>query len=411
MIKTKILSVLCTALFALSAGTSATAQIPSLVQGILTSPGSAPFHLKATITDGHDSSPFAEVEMYWEKPDLWRRTIVSQDFTQTLIVNGNNTYEKDSDDYIPLGIQTLVTAMVDPRLLLAEYRHGDRLLTKANGAARENGLLCFDARHCISMRYGLTEEVDAAGHSVQLMDYRNFDGKRMARRLIYTVSVGDFMTAEVTKLEELKDPDCSLFHHDPQAPGNAPIRIEDLSQMELLNLTVEKPAIIWPQTLDGAETGLATFYFSIDRDGLVREVHPVRTANERTNDSAIRQLMRWKFKPPMKDGHAVQAEGVLTFSLNTRAFGPAQPLTDQQMRSMAEAPTDPVLPSGTVPPGTTYTLRIAVDSDGQIIEEITVAGPWQLFASCDKALKSWHFKPIMENGQPRPYRGLVEFKF
>jgi len=395
---------------------SATAQTPSLVQGTLIALRSTPFHLKAAITDGHDSSPFAEVEMYWEKPDLWRRTIVSQDFTQTLIVNGNDIYEKDSDDYIPLGIQTLVTAMVDPRPVLAEYRPGDRLLTKANGASRENGLLCFDASHsavngCIMMRYGLTEEVDAAGHSVQLMDYRNFDGKRMARRLIYTVSVGDFMTAEVIKLEKLKNPDDNLFRPDPQIPGNVPIRIEELSQMKLLNLAVVKPTIIWPQTLDGAETGLATFYFSIDRDGLVREVHPVRTANERTNDSAIRQLMRWKFKPAMEDDRPVQAEGALTFSLNTRAFGPAQPLTDQQMRKMAETPVDPVLPFGTVPPGTTYTLRIAVDSDGQIIEQIPVAGPWQLFAPCDKALKSWHFKPVMENGQPRPYRGLLEFKF
>lgn len=219
------------------------------------------------------------------------------------------------------------------------------------------------------------------------------------------------MTAEVTKLEKLKDPNSSLFRPNPQSPGNVPIKIEDLSQKELLKLAVEKPPIIWPQTLDGAETGLATFYFSIDRDGLVREVHPVRTANERTNDSAIRQLMRWKFKPAIEDGRPVQAEGSLTFSLNTRAFGPAQPLTDEQMRKMAEAPVDPVLPSGAVSPGTTYKVRVAVDSDGQIIEEITVAGPWQLFEPCDKALKSWHFKPMMENGQPRPYRGIVEFKF
>lgn len=349
--------------------------------------------------------------MYWVNPDLWRRSIVSQDFTQTLVVNGQETYEKDSDNYFPLGLQTLVTAMVDPKPLLAAIRPGDTVLTKANGSSTEAGLLCFDAKHCIKMRYGLTESVGAAGHSVDLMNYQSFEGKRIARRLVYRVSVGDFMTAQVTELEKLISPDDNLFRHDSQIRGNTPIKIEDLSQPELLNLAVEKPAIIWPQALDGAETGQASFYLSVDPEGTVREVHPVRTANERTNDSAIHQLMRWKFKPPTKNGRAVQAEGMLTFSLNTRAFGPAEPLTDEEMRKMAATPVNPVVPSGTVPPGTDFQLRVAVDSDGQIIEEIIKEGPWQLFGPCDTALKRWHFKPIMENGQPRPYRGLVEFKF
>ncbi|HEV2464636.1 MAG TPA: energy transducer TonB [Acidobacteriaceae bacterium] len=404
------LSVIFIAFAALSIGMPAIAQTPSLVQGTLIAKGGAPFHLKATITEGHDPSPVAEVEMYWAKPDLWRRSIVSQDFTQTLIVDGNSIYEKDSDDYFPLAIQTLVTAMVDPRALLAEYRPGDMLMTKANGASTETGLVCFDAKHCFRSQYGLLEEVGAAGHSVDLMDYQKFDGKRIARRLIYMVSVGDFMTAEVTKLEKLKNPNDSLFHLDSQVPGNPPIRIDDLSQTELLNLALEKPAIIWPQTLDGAETGQASFYFSIDREGQVREVHPVRTANERTNDSAIRQLMRWKFKPAMKDGQAVQAEGMLTFSLNTRAFGPVEPLTDEEMRKMAANPVSPAV-AGTFQPGTTFKMRVAVDSDGQIIEEIVVEGPPDLFEPCDAALKHWQFKPIIASGQPRPYRGLVEFKF
>lgn len=407
-------SVIFLVLIILSVGAStATAQNPSLVQGTLIAPGRAPFHLKAVITEGHDPSPVAEVEMYWMRPDLWRRNIVSQDFTQTLIVNGNETYEKDSDDYFPLGLETLVTAMVDPKPLLAAYRPGDLLLTKANGASTEDGLVCFDAnhRHCIRSQYGLLEEVGAAGHSIDLTDYRRFDGKRIARRLIYVVSVGDFMTAELTDLEKLTSSDQSWFRLDQPNSGNPPIRIVDMSQAELLELAVEKPPIIWPQTLDGAETGQASFYVSIDREGHIREVLPVRTANERTNDSAIRQLMRWKFKPPTQDGKAVQAEGLITFSLNTRAFGPAQPLSDEEMRKMAVTPVNPVLPPRTVPPGTTFKLRVAVDSDGRIIEEIVMEGPPDLFGPCDEALKHWQFKPIMENGQPMPYRGVVDFKF
>lgn len=374
------------ALGCLSFGVSAAAQSPSLVQGTLISPGGAPFHLKATITEGRDRTPVAEVEMYWIKPDLWRRSIVSDDFTQTLIVNGKAIYEKDSDDYIPLGLETLVTAMIGP--------------------------VCYGANDCVKTK------LMAAGHAVHLGDYREFDGKQIARRAHYTVSMGDFMSAEVTELEGLTDPDYGPFRPHPQVPGNAPIRIAAMSQAELLHLAVKKPKIIWPQALDGAETGQASFYLSIDPEGHVREVQPVSTANERTNDSAIRQMMRWKFRPPTKDGKRVQAEGLITLALNTRAFGPAKPLTNRKMRKMATNPVNPILPPGMVPPGTTFRMRVAVDSDGQIIEEIVTDGPPDLFVPCDAALKRWHFKPIMSwhfwpimKRQARPYRGLVEFKF
>lgn len=390
------------------------AQTPSLVQGSLIAPGSTPFHLRATITESDDTTPLAQVEMYWVAPDQWRRTIESQDFRQVVIVSGATRFESDSDDYFPLALQTLVSAMFDPKPLLAEYRPGDMVLTKANGQSSESGLFCFDAQHkyCLMSRYGLLESVSAAGHSIELMSYEKFDGKRVARRLVYTVSPGNAATvALVTELEKLKSPDENLFRPNPGSAGNAPIKIEDLSQEELMSLAVDKPPIIWPQTLDGAETGQASFYVSIDPQGHPREIHPVQSANERTNDSAIRQLMQWKFQPAMEHGQPVQAEGLLTFSLNTREFGPPDPLTNEQMRKMASTPVDPVVPAGTVPPGTTYQLRVAVDSDGNIIEEIAAEGPPDLFGACDAALKQWHFKPIMENGQPRPYRGLITFTF
>lgn len=101
-------------------------QAPVLVQGALTAPGSEPFHLKASITAGHDSSPMAEVDMYWVAPDRWRRTIQSQDFSQTLIVNSDKVFDQHSKVYFPLGLATLTTVMVDPTPILAAYQPGDR---------------------------------------------------------------------------------------------------------------------------------------------------------------------------------------------------------------------------------------------------------------------------------------------
>jgi hypothetical protein len=374
----------------------------------LTAPGSAPFHLRASVSDGMD----ATIEIFWVSPDKWRRRIVSDGFAQTVIVNGDKVFENDSDNYFPVALSTLATAMVDPRSLLDEYRPGGILLTKANGASSESGTTCFDPNHkmCVMHAFGLKETVGLPGHEVDFLDYRQFHGKRIARRVIYTVSVGDFFTSEITELEDLKSPDESMFAIPSPTPREQRIVRGTLSEPELRRLALDTPQIIWPQALDGNETGKASFYIAIDPKGRVREVLPVATCNERTNDSAIRQIKSWKFSPAMKDGFPVQAEGILTFDVNTRAWGPAKPLTDAEMRQMASNVTEPVVPAGAFPPNSVFKLWVAVDIDGGVLEKIVADGPPNLWGPCDAALRKWRFRPIMENGQPRPYRGLVEFR-
>jgi hypothetical protein len=388
-------------------------QNPKIVQGTLIAPGSVPFHLKATITAGNDPSPMATVEMDWDAPDRWQRTIDSREFSQTLIVNGDKVFEANTGSYFPLGLQTLVTAMIDPKPLLDAYRPGDMLQTKANGASDESGRTCYDTdrKICGMGAFGLHESVGAAGHSVDLMSYKDFHGKRIAHRLIYTAWPGSYLTAEVTDLTRLYRPDASLFAISQPTAPEMKISSVILPEAELRGLAAEQPEIIWPQVLDGAATGKASFYVSLDREGKVREALPLKTANERSNDSAIRQILRLRFKPAVKDGLAVQAEGILTFDLNTRASGPANALTDVEVRKLATNIVAPVVAPGTVPPGTVYKMLLSVDSDGIVIEKLPGEGPAQLFEACDQAVKQWRFSPIMENGMSRPYRAQVVFHF
>ncbi len=381
------------------------------VQGVLIAPDSSPFELKASIRDGGDPEVVATVEMEWTAPDHWRRTIQSKDFSQTLIVNGEKASEQDTGSYFLLGLRTLVTAMVDPRPIIAAIRPGDTFRTKANGLSKESGAVCFDGtmRACTMSPGGLHETVGAAGHSVEFTDYRDFHGKRIARRLTYEASLGDFMTATVTELKELKNPDPDLFAIDHPTDPAKQIHIVTLDQSALMNLATEKPEIIWPQVLDGKISGKGSFYISIDQNGKVREVHPLRTDNERTNDPAIRQIMRWKFKPPVVDGIPAQVEGILTFDLNTREYGPKQMLTDAEMRKLATSTAELVVPPGIVPPGSIAKISVAVDADGYVIEWIQVEGPGQLTIPIVEAMKHWSFKPFYVEGKPMPYRGELEF--
>jgi Gram-negative bacterial TonB protein C-terminal len=381
-----------------------------LVQATLTENGSIPFHMKATITEGREQDEVGHVELFWLAPDKWRRTIEADEFSQTLIVNGDQVYEQDSDDYFPVGIRVLVTSMTDPQPVLAAHKSEDILLTKANGASDESGRTCYGGNFhlCGNSRFGLMEEVGTPGYKLSFTDYRSFGDKRVARLINFTVGVGEFLTLHVGELSKLKASEKDLFSVPSPTIKQERIASVLLSETDLRALGVSTPDIIWPQVLDGATTGTAGFYISVDKTGKVREVLPVHTDNERSNDSARRQIMQWKFKPAIQNGVPVQAEGILNFTLNTRAWGPAEPLSDAEARELASNRVEPLVPPG-VENGASKTIWVAVDSDGQVIEEIAAEGSPELTIPCMDALKKWQFKPMMENGQPRPYRAKIVF--
>lgn len=389
---------------------SVTSPIHDVVQSRLIAPGSAPFHLKAEITEGGDH--YANVEMYWLAPDQYRRTIDAQDFKQTLIVNGGHVFEQDSSDYFPLELRTLVTAMVDPTPILDAIRPGDMVLTKTNGGIRRMQLACLaPGGLCATGNGGLREVVQASGHSVSFADYQTFKGKPVARLLTNAPRLGEDLTSlHVKKLEELRSTDPDILRVTDETSAAAQLRVVDEPESTLRGNLSGGQEIIWPQPLDGQQKGTASFYVSIDRKGNVREIKQLYTVNERTNDPAISQLMRWKFKPFAQDGSPVQAEGILTFAVDTRAWGPAEPLNNEEARKLATGIVEPSIVPGTFPSGTVYTLWAAVDSEGKLIEVMAGSGPGGLFSPCYDALRKWQFHPIMENGQPRPYRAQIAFR-
>jgi hypothetical protein len=384
-----------------------------LVQPILIEAGALPFDMEAVIGDRSDPDERVDIEIFCVSPDKWKRTISSKEFSQTLIVNGDKVYEKDSDSYFPLPIRVLATALVDPRPAIDAVRPGDIVKTKANGGADESGKTCTVSQHhsfCTMNRYGLIESVRGPGYSMDFTDYREFKGKRVARLLLYHVDPGDRLQAEVISLSEVGSYDQKDFLITEPTPVADQLRSFVVPESELRDSTLQPLEVIWPQVLEDKNTkGHASYYVSLDRTGQVREVLPISTL-ERTDDSARRQIMKWKFKPVQKDGVPVQAEAVLNFAYDTRAYGPASPLTDQEARKLASNIVEPVFDPGKWPSGTIYNLRIAVDEDGNIIEMIAGGEPHDMYPPCAAAIKEWHFSPIMEDGKPRPYRALIQFR-
>jgi Gram-negative bacterial TonB protein C-terminal len=387
--------------------------IHNVVEGSLIVAGSTPFHLRAVITEGQEQSPYGQIEMFWMAPDKFRRVIKSDDFSQTLIVNGNQTFEQNSSDYFPLQLHTLITAMMDPQAIIDAIQPGDLVLIKSNGAVNESGIKCVDRNNnfCVKDKNGLRETIAASGHAVDWSQYEMFDGKRIARVITNAPRLGeDLLTLTIEELRPIQPLDESLFEIPNPTDPQHQIRFIDLSEEDLRRNLLGSSEIIWPQTLDSTEKGPASFYVSIDPTGSVREVLQLYTVNERANDSAIDQIMKWKYKPITKGGFPAQAEGVLSFTLDTRAWGPASPLTDAEARKLASNITAPDVPVGKFPVGTVCNLRISVDSTGKVIEAIIDGCPSGLGIPSLDALRKWQFSPIMENGQPRPYRANIEFR-
>jgi hypothetical protein len=382
-----------------------------LVQGTLTEPGSKPFYLQAVITERADPNERVDVEMSWLAPDKWKRTIRSEQFSQTLIVNGDNVFEQDSDQYFPLGIEVLTTAMVDPGPIIAALRPGDPVRTKDNGLSDESGRVCFvkNAKMCPRNPYGLAEFIGAPGRSVDFMDYHKFEGKRVARRLVYHLDAGDSLLARIMTLGELKA-DENQFSISAPTPKDDQIHSVIAPESELRDLALQSVEIIWPQVLEDNNTsGETSYYITVDRSGQVREVLPLSVAVERADDSARSQISKWKFKPVARNGVAAQAESIFDFHFDTRAYGPAVPLTDAEVRKLASNKVDPQFPNGSVS-GDTCSIRIAVDADGKVIEQIASGGPHELTMPCMNAIGQWHFNPILEDGKPRPYRAEIVFR-
>jgi hypothetical protein len=297
--------------------------------------------------------------------------------------------------------------MTDPQPLLATWQPGLTSITLANGLAKESGLICFspDCRYITRSSEGLSEEVKVPGYSLTFTRYQNFHDMRIAR-LVHG-SGTDRLVAEITKLEDWK-PSTKVL----ETPSNTPIEqrldIVRLREPDLRAAALQPLEIIWPQALDGATKGETTYFVVIGRDGKIHELESVVYANERTRDSAARQMKRWRFTPFVRNGVPVEATATITFYTDTRRFGPAEPLTNAEVRKLVENPIDPVFPAGTAPSGSTYSIRVAVDSDGEVIERITGDGPLTMSHLCWETTGKWKYRPVMQDGVAMPYRAVVE---
>src|SRR5258708_2816294 len=179
----------------------------ALQQSKLTLPGSKPFHFQAVIreTTGPNSDYQAKIEEYWVSPTEWKRTIESQEFSQTLVVNGDAVSEQDKGDYFPYWLKNFVTAMMDPLPMMSALKQSNVQIQKLQGSEQSTTCANLHARVdrwviCFEGSHALIASVFTKGYAVQFKDFKKIADKRVARRISADPEPGTKLEARITEL-------------------------------------------------------------------------------------------------------------------------------------------------------------------------------------------------------------------
>ncbi len=381
-------------------------------------PGAVPFHLKATLIESTnpDSAYTADIEEYWVSPQKWRRTVSSEKFSQIVIQTGNQQIEQNTGTYYPLWLSNMVTALVNPIPMLND-------LTRINahlGDENQQSESCVDlqtivgewsaqntAYHvfCFDTRRGLLTSIVTPSYSAFFEDYRRFGNKLVPRKIIDDPEPGTTLLLRVTELSTLSEADEKLFTTGGLVP-TTPLRSLKIDQALADSLALNTPSIQWPTIRSGKTQGTLSIYVSTDTSGRVREAWPLNSSNAGLEDTVREQVKSWQFKPVAVAGVPVQLETVLTFAFDTKVADPIPLLTNEEARALAINIVEPEC----LPPGTSVTLKVSVDENGEItgISNPNNLGN-ELFGQADAALSQWRFRPYLANGKPDRFDANITF--
>jgi len=398
----------------------------------ITSSGSRPFVLKATvleITNLTNVDYRAEIEEYWVAPDKWRRSVKTNRFSQTLIVNGEKTSEQLTGDYYPNWLRTVVSALFDPAssvkgIDLSQSSDNPmiggselcRRFTFMAGIQPVNNSVfssfCFEG--------GLLKSVSAPGYYASYSDYKNFASKKVAYKIREYIEPGTELEATIKELSELKSPDESLF---VVTETNSPLQTIRITEQTLRSLASGTQEIQWPTVRSGAEKGTLSLYTCIDRSGRVREIYELNSSNAGLSDAVRDQVMKWQFKSALNQGHPVQVEGILTFAFQTATADPIPVLEEEEGLKLLDHRVEPVWPAKAAPADAPIFVTLGVKENGECYGIVsisshqgdrgTVLNPAEFTRIADAikvAVSQWRFRPYVQNGKPTEYQVKMIFR-
>ena len=128
----------------------------------------------------------------------------------------------------------------------------------------------------------------------------------------------------------------------------------------------------------------------------------------------VEQALKYKFKPLIVDGVAVQMEMPLVLHFTSHIEDPIPILTVEEMKRQTISCNPTPLPAGSIPAGNVLVYRMSVDEHGNLAGmgpakwDGRMNGPPKEWVASINSLQSCKFKSYVVNGHTTYYKGDVE---
>ena len=373
-----------------------------------------PFH--ALMEIGTREPYSGQVEVWWLSSTRYRLAIRSPKFTQLKVVNGDQVQEKDEGDYYPRWLENFVLALINPLPMASNFRGGAVML----GAQLTRSCLGRDDRPggitdqmtwgqiCFTGSEPRLSYILTFNESMEFKDWKGFGKKQIART--YQTDVLDYqpVVGRLTKLEELKKPDESMFTIMAATPADQRITTSLVPTAKEEGLIEQAPVIQWPTVREGKTDGYMIVYARTDRTGQVRETAKHNSDQPGLESFGMEQALRYKFKPLLVDGVAQQMEMPLVLHFRSQLADPLPILSVVDMKKQMISCDIGGLPQGTAK-GAVVTIRISVNEAGNVTGMGPVgSGKGTDWVAAISKLRSCRFAPYVVNGKATYYKGDIE---
>ncbi|MEO7028837.1 MAG: hypothetical protein ABI147_05485 [Acidobacteriaceae bacterium] len=397
----------------------------ALDKSLLTGKDARPFHIRIAVAqpDKPDSAYQATIEEWWASPQQWRREVsAKRGLKQTIVFANGNKTERDEGEYFPLWLRTFVTATFDPVPNATAWTALNLQivqLTMPNGAKSDAcarieskigvgdnttdafSNVCFDNE-------GRLKFVGSPRYSMEFNDYRGFGKKQVARHLADNADSGARLLGSVVQLDDLSKETVGPDFFSPLPANDSRFESVAVGSAQMLTLSASAPPVSWPPVHSGNVHGQLSMYVSVDRTGQVREVRPLNSDNAGLGSPTREQLLGWKLKPAVdKSGAAVQVDGGLSFTFDTKISDPLPELSDTEVRALAKI-TEPQWPRS-LKAGEIVEVDISVNQQGKLAGYGMTHVPPAAQGAVMNAIAAWSFHPLVRNGVPQYFHGVVRF--
>jgi hypothetical protein len=373
--------------------------------------GGRPFH--AVMEIGAAGSPYSgRVEVWWAEPKKYKSVITSSAFSQTRVVNGDRVMEANTGDYYPRWLQNFVDGLLNPIPMIKNFKgRGEAVIA---GPSIMNSCLRRDDRPggiTDEMTWGMVcfagseprlESVLTMNYDISFENWKGFGKQKIART--YKTSVLDFkeIVGQLTTLEELRNAPDDLFAVTNPTPAAGQIKTAFVSTLKEESLLEKAPTIEWPTVREGKTEGYMIVYARTDRTGQVRETAKHNSDQPGLESFGMEQALRYKFKPLLVNGEAVQMEMPLVLHFATKIGDPIPELNDSQTRKIITGCSLPREISDPASSGQQIVIQFQVQDDGGLMtlgasdRKIPIPVLYQQFRGC-------HFGIYKQNGVATAY--------